>query len=785
MTRGYASMVLAAGLLCLAMQASVLGQSTGDALGQDVGKDFLLSGPFEQITLPLSTSVGPGGNTLGYRVTVTLPSNRGTATQRVESKFESLTGPTTRRFDLTIHLLPVPGGHLLPSSAVHSRVQLAVPEGATSFQSVHHLPKLSFGNLYRVSLQEDGRTPQGCQGIVGQPFPETRNTDDAYLGVETQFRVVAVGSADDDWLIQDVKSLAALAQALVSRPLESPAERLLQSGSISECGLELQVAPERSFPTDWRSLASASVVLVPSSVWNRWRSESDPRYQTLSDWMMSGGMVLVRQSDGSQLENEAALPLSEWPMASQPVTNTELWSGALNAVSTYQSNATERRRFDVSMYSGLEGELGPLETLESVSQAITQRYAGGFWNELAEQLKAAESIDPERGFQLDPIGPGFLIQAGCDPDIGLTAVHWWMVRDLGVLRTRRLVREGVEPILGSSRFDQWLLTGVAQPPVYTFIGLLTVFVIVVGPIAYRKTARTGRVYLMFLLAPLLALMTTGLLLVYGVVADGFGTQARMRQITWVDRRWGLAATRSRTTYFAGIRPFGGLNFAATDQVTVFPDNESRSWESRRDDAFVMRGVATMDEESLNLNDGFLPSRRQRQFVTMRVHRDWPTQSPSESDVEASQFRNQTPWTLRDVIFRNSQGQYFALERCDVDSVGDGIAITAREASKQLGEVYKREWLISSNVNRSSSNNSFFRRRNRGETLDVLAELLGSLDSVAKPAEGLFEHELQLRMQLNARLPMNSFIALADILPHAIAVEGAEIRESIHFVMGDR
>ncbi|MEM9367320.1 MAG: hypothetical protein AAGD07_15110 [Planctomycetota bacterium] len=773
------------GWVCLPMPLVALERTSGSDVSDEIGMDFLLTGQNEQITLPLANAPAPGGNTLGYRVTVTLPSNRGTASQRLEATFESLTGPTTRQFELTINLIPLPGGHVLPDSAVQSRVRLAVPEGATSFQSVHHLPKLSFGNHYRVVLQEDGRTPPACRGIVGQPFPETRNTDDAYLGVESRFRVVAVGSPRDDWLIDDVESLAVLAQVLVSTRLESPAERLLQDGRIPECGLELQCAPEQSFPTDWRSLGSASVVLVPSFVWNQWRAESDLRYEALLNWMMSGGMVVVRQADGGPLERDDERPLGAWPLSLESRTNTDHWADALEAMISYQKDVVARGRLNLPTYSGLQEELRTLESLARIAQAMPGGQTRGFQSQLTEQLDASKSIDPEKEIVLKPVGPGILFQAMSEAGIGMTAVHWWLVRDLGALRARRLVREGVEPVLGSRRFDQWLLTGVAQPPVYTFMGLLTVFVIVVGPIAYRKTARSGRVYLMFLLAPLMALVTTGLLLVYGVVADGFGTQARVRQITWLDRKHRQAVTRSRSTYFAGIRPFGGLKFAATDQVTVFPDNESRSWESRRDDGFVVRGVATVDEDGLNLSDGFLPSRRQRQFVTMHVHHEWPERETKPSENGPSQIRNPTPWVIRDVIFRNGQGQYFTVERCDVDCVSDGVAITAREASKQLGELYKREWLVSSVVNNQSNNNSFFRRRTRGETLDVLSELLATIDSVAKPAEGLFEHELQLRMQLNARLPLNSFIALAEVTPDAIAVDGAEIRESIHFVMGDR
>ena len=228
---------------------------------------------------------------------------------------------------------------------------------------------------------------------------------------------------------------------------------------------------------------------------------------------------------------------------------------------------------------------------------------------------ASKAIVSPEGVRAEANLAGLVIHMGKqEPDAPIEILQWAAADYLMNWRRHRLLRSGVEPILGSSRFFQWGIPGVAQPPVYTFMGLLGVFVILVGPVAYRKTAKAGRSYLMFAIAPLLAIATTLAMLVYGVVADGFGTQTRVRQITWVDGESGNGITRTRSTYFAGIRPSAGLSFPANADVTLYPDNQQRSWEARMDDRFDPRGEVIVTDETTRFTQDFLPSRQQRQFV---------------------------------------------------------------------------------------------------------------------------------------------------------------------------
>jgi hypothetical protein len=397
-------------------------------------------------------------------------------------------------------------------------------------------------------------------------------------------------------------------------------------------------------------------------------------------------------------------------------------------------------------------------------------------------------------------------------DAPVHILQWAAAESLMGWKRHRLLRCGVDPILGSSKFFQWSIPGVAQPPVYTFMGLLGVFVILVGPVAYRKTAKSGRGYLMFAIAPLLAIATTLAMLVYGILADGFGTQTRVRQITWIDGPTGQGITRTRSTFFAGIRPSDGLQFPSGGDVTLFPDNQQRSWEATMEDRFDPRGEVIVTDRTIRFTQDFLPSRQQRQFVmhqpsvlngrlivkTNRSSEKIPIAAPENTD-DSSKKTNASPdkpttspasieiisefdRKCTEVLICDQQGSYYFADEIEPNGKATGLLIEDKSASERLGEMYKRQWLISSVVERRE-NRTLSMQRYNGETFDLLSNQINQIESVAKPTDGAFEFELQMRMQLGSKLPVNSFLCFTDLSEDAIAVEGATPTESIHFVMG--
>ncbi len=361
-------------------------------------------------------------------------------------------------------------------------------------------------------------------------------------------------------------------------------------------------------------------------------------------------------------------------------------------------------------------------------------------------------------------------------------------------RLRRFVKSvkspallrGVDPLFGDNRFRRWLIPGVAQPPVYTFMGLLTLFVILVGPVAYRMTTRRGRGYLMFAIAPILAILTTLSMFAYGIVADGFGTVARIRQITWIDAASGAAVTRTRGTYFAGIRPAAGLSFDADAEVMGYPDSQDQSLNDIMNQPSQSLGTVTIRDDEQRFSASFLPSRQQRQFVVHQAIEDVGSLMAVRSDDGAPitsptvtlEVQSNLSIELKSVVIRDSRGDLWNIESLPAGSNSTVAApIPAKDRSKTLGDLYITQRMM-------EEVSSGRRYQPRLQSYDLLSQLNQMFFANERElTDGGLENWLRNSLQLGGSIPNNSYIGLAAIEPRFIAVEDAELVDSIHFVFG--
>jgi hypothetical protein len=358
--------------------------------------------------------------------------------------------------------------------------------------------------------------------------------------------------------------------------------------------------------------------------------------------------------------------------------------------------------------------------------------------------------------------------------------HWSILAGFLDHRVSPTLRRGVDPLIGDRRFSRWMIPGVAQPPVYTFMGLLTVFVVLVGPIAYRRTAKYGRGYLMFAIAPALALLTTLAMFGYGIFSDGFGTTARVRQLTWVDGRSGHAGERVRSTYFAGVRPSEGMRFAGDAEVMVYREGTGQSWEDLDRLSTAYLGKVTVDADSQRLDATFLPSRQQRQFITHAPRRDvgYLQLIPDPNGIEPPEVSSGFEFVLREAIVRDDEARYWAVENLPGGEVKVTRPLATRDASKLLGRLYN-DYRPLSEVRESRSS----RRSYNNEIYDVVVDINRSLETKVAVNEGLFEFWLQRNIQTNGEIPNGHFVAISDVSPDVIAVEGTEVSSSIRYVFG--
>ncbi len=541
-------------------------------------------------------------------------------------------------------------------------------------------------------------------------------------------------------------------------------------------------------------------------------SISPAQHAALRYWVLMGGTLVVTGVPGvDELGWALRMNLLQDPEAEQALQFSAgvRFDQAMRRIGTYEEftkkSAMELQNPGISSVGAQE--LSAIRTFPEIPNDLTL----GTAKEIAEMREwitsRKESASMSKAIWSDAVrsevGVGTVIAVkSVDFDVHASAP---VLSDVVEYRRSPLLGRGVDPVMGDGRSKAWLIPGVAEPPVYTFIGILTLFVMLVGPIAYRWTTRGHRSHLMFLIAPALALVTTASMFAYSILSDGFGTSVRVRQLTWIDGASGDGVERIRATLFSGISPREGIGFDSGAEVMIYPDGGVTAWHELDTRVNEVRLNATVSDTEQRFGSSALPSRTQTQFVSHRTREGLgalslsglpprpaspeeggsPSESmpdpPHESLPDSVQVSSTLPFSLVELVIRSPDGAYWHAESIDAgQSVQARRIVKDAEASVRLGELYTRyrpiDKVSRSARDRSSRNPSIIRDLtvyiNRG--IRVNGEAL---------TDGTFERQLNATLLIKGDLFPGTFVAITEPSADAIPVASAEQIESIRYVMG--
>jgi hypothetical protein len=218
----------------------------------------------------------------------------------------------------------------------------------------------------------------------------------------------------------------------------------------------------------------------------------------------------------------------------------------------------------------------------------------------------------EPPFQIRRVGFG-RVAALAEPELfGAQDPRWdWLLRQIGGNHFLWGTRHGFLPNAGTNAFWDFLVPGVGAAPVKSYLAMITVFGILIGPVNYWLLRRAGRLSMLLLTVPIGALLITCGLFTYALLVDGLGTKVYLRSFTRIDPELGMATSWSRQCYYAGMAPANGLRFSDTTAVTMIHAEDpyardSSGWRIRWSDG------------NQQLAQGFLPSRTMRQFLVVHT-----------------------------------------------------------------------------------------------------------------------------------------------------------------------
>lgn len=167
-------------------------------------------------------------------------------------------------------------------------------------------------------------------------------------------------------------------------------------------------------------------------------------------------------------------------------------------------------------------------------------------------------------------------------------------------------------------------SGVPRRMTFVF---LVLFAILAGPVNLIVLARSNRRTLLFVTAPLLGLLFSAMVFVYGFLYDGISSTSRLAAVTVLDQRNQIASTSSQIGFYAPLTPRSGLSFSMQTEVTpLLGTNYQRLADGQR--------VTMQFGDRQSLSTGWVRSRQPAHFWT-REHTSRRERVLIETDAQGN------------------------------------------------------------------------------------------------------------------------------------------------------
>lgn len=366
----------------------------------------------------------------------------------------------------------------------------------------------------------------------------------------------------------------------------------------------------QDLPDNWRELLPFDIVRVQIGQLERIKADRPRAFAALIRWVHAGGNLWVDGlgNDWQQLPRltellgyqDAPTPTSPRIATAEEAAGVGFWD-AINLASR-------------QMEANFEEEAAELLLVPSDHVSNEEVMS------LSDGLKEPPPFYSDQWMVVRRLGWGrvgafrkdwFTLPRGITPSRQQVAANYWIERSW-------LQRHGTNPHMANPEFSDWLVPGVGEAPVLEFQFLITLFVIVIGPLNYWLLKRARRLHLLVITVPLVAGVVTLGLLGYGLLADGWATRLRAMSITTIDHKQGIASSWSRLSYYASFAPRDGLVFHEDAQIyPILPG----AYETYATSGWARSRSMTWHGEGQHLARGWLDSRTPTQYLVVESHRD--------------------------------------------------------------------------------------------------------------------------------------------------------------------
>lgn len=517
--------------------------------------------------------------------------------------------PADRRVKVTLQPLEYNMSAALP--AVTKEIEL--PQGKAIATEIILVPQQTIWYGMSVGVTEDGRKLSELSNPHLTSFMSSYNytMTEAYPATIVFHRNAPDRSQRSSWVLDQANKLDSGEEVVAfpdlrilfneqalpgSTPLKSHfTGSPYQAISALSYLTRSDVLPLNEIPDDWLGLSSADLLVFELEDLQSLQNTAPEKLIAVRDWVLAGGNLLVWNAG------------DEGPRKIDPLFSK-----------THQAGENAWEEYTIDAYQ--THDLGVLRTLRHPRSSYGINAATDYSALAIQDGKLVETGNRNNGnaptaekplnFVARELGYGKILLVKEDPFPGNMTTWERMFGAFGGGRLAWFERHGMSRVRENLGFWDFLVPGVGVAPVTTFEVLITLFVIVIGPVNYFVLRAMSRLNLLIITVPAGAFLITALLMLYAVLSDGFSTQTRIRSVTRLDQQSGLGSSWSRQAYYSGLASSAGLSFptdTAIYEYEQFPTTEN----------FGQKKIA-WDKQQI-LSGGYFRSRVTQQFLVVRPY----------------------------------------------------------------------------------------------------------------------------------------------------------------------
>ncbi|MBQ18590.1 MAG: hypothetical protein CMJ65_15865 [Planctomycetaceae bacterium] len=510
-------------------------------------------------------------------------------------------------------------------------------------------------------------------------------------------------------------------------------------------------------PKSWLAYSGLDMVAIPLQVLQALQGE---QRDALLGWVETGGTLIVT-GVGKPIDESAELA-SALGLGERSASQGGWEPPPANSRNSVSYIPTSREAEDAN------------KKVREVEQKARQQ--GKSHQEIQKLVVAARRARGEAAFAWPATGSPFafrklqqgLVVGFVDNSMNGTRHDWcWFFRALskqpmGLQRLQWDKRHGMSARVGHPEFLGFTVPGIDSVPVVAFLLLITLFSIVIGPVNFLFLRSRGKLYLLVVTVPVIAAVTSVVMLGYAMLSHGFGVKSYTRSITFLDQGNEKAVTMARVALFAGMAP-SVLEFSR--DTAVYPVRPLGSE--------IFSGGTVDWTNAQELVNGWIQTRTRAQLQTIRRHAVRGRLTVGTADGNTLTVANGLEWNLRHLVLRDLQGNLFYVSSLPAGRSAELSLVTDNQRPRQLLAViaqhFAEQQQAAARIGSSRSAQSRYRAR---ET---------SLGSASSFNTGILE--LSLR-SMGIPSTRKTYVALVDGDPGIQRGVSSSDRDSLHVLKGN-